>query len=522
MQGSSDGISRRSYLSIIGAGTATASLAGCSEETENGNSFEVSLTQGQMPTTLDPHDHRETSTRSVLLQAYERLLFRDKEGEIVEQLATDWERIEEGEVRFQIREDVEFHEGRSLTAEDCAYSIRRVIDDEAHITSPQSGQLAGITGSEARSDTDLRVFSDGFNPMVIASLASYCPVVNKEWTESREPSEIARETNGTGPFQIVEYEEGASVDFEAVDDYWGDEPAVDAATVSAADESTTRVSSLLANETDVITNVPPQEVSRIQDEEDTNISAVPSTRNLFIVLNDHFEPFSSREFRQAMNHAVDLNSIIENVLNGFGDPTGQPVIEGTVGYAEDVGPYQYDPDRAAQLVEESGYVDAEFAIHTPAGRYLGDLEVAQAVAEYIDDLPTVSCDVEQRDFSSLITEITDGDQETSPNAFLIGSSNPSRDASQKFNSWLLPSANTSHVSDETFTELYKEAQSEQDSERRAEILADINRRAHEQASLLFLHRQYSVYGLADRVNWEPRQDELIIVKEFNGGKADEQ
>lgn len=527
-------LSRRSYLYLAGAGAASASLAGCSgsgpqpttepetepdsesenEDRETDSSFPVTVTQGEMATTLDPHDHRETSTRSVLLQAYERIISRDGEGRVVSRLATDWERVADGEVRFTIREGIEFHDGQSLTAEDCAYSIRRVVNDDVHITSPQSGQLAGITGAEARSDTDLRVFSDGFNPVVVASLASYCPVMSKEWTEARAPDEVSKEANGTGPFQLVEYESGVRVEVEAFENYWGDEPEVTSGSITAASESSTRVNSLQTGETDVITNVPPQDVATIQEEEGIAINAVPSTRNLFVVLNYFYEPFDSREFRQAMNYAIDLDSIIENVLNGFGDPTGQPTIEGSVGYAEDIDPYPYDPERAAELVAESGYEGAEFVIHSPVGRYLRDFEVAQAVASFINDLPNVSCDVEQRDFGSLIEEFTDGDLETSPKAFLIGSSNPSRDASQKFNSWLLPSAVTSHVTDEIFTEMYNEAQSERDPETRAKLLADINRRAHDEASLVFLHRQYSVYGLSDRGEWEPRQDELILLEEF--------
>lgn len=537
MNHDSDSLDRRSFLRFAGAAAAAASLAGCTESTqpsptesteETGSpsqtatedagtepsAFSVTITQGETASTLDPHDHRETSTRSVLLQAYERIIWRDREGRVVSRLATDWERVADGDVRFQIREGVQFHDGQSLTAADCAYSIRRVVDNDVHITSPQSGQLAGITGAEARSDTELHVLSDGFNPVVVASLASYCPVMSQEWTEARSPAEVAGSVNGTGPFRVTEYEEDVTISFERFDEYWGDSPAVTDGTILAASESSTRVNSLRAGETDVITNVPPQDISTIRQTSGLGISAVPSTRNLFIVLNYGRAPFDSRAFRQAMNYAVDLDAIIENVLNGFGDPTGQPTIEGTVGYAEDIEPYPYDPDRAEELVTESGYAGTEFVIHTPVGRYLQDVEVAQAVAGYINELSNVSCEIQQRDFSSLISEFTDGNLDTSPAAFLIGSSNPSRDASQKFNSWLLPGAVTSQVTDETYARLYDEAQSERDPDVRAELLADINRRAHDEASLLYLHRQYSVYGRTDRIAWQPRQDELILLEEI--------
>jgi peptide/nickel transport system substrate-binding protein len=532
-------LDRRSFLRFAGATAGAVSLAGCSDSSQptptddagdtsasptptataddtddTAASFPVAVTQGEMATTLDPHDHRETSTRSVLLQAYERIVSRDREGRVVPRLATGWERVADGDVRFDVREGVQFHEGQSLTAADCAYSIRRVVDDEVHIASPQSGQLAGITGAEASSETELHVRSDGFNPIVVASLASYCPVLSEAWTEARIPADVAGTVNGTGPFRVTEYEQDVGISFERFDGYWGDAPAVTEGTIRAASEASTRVNALRAGETDVVTNVPPQNVSGVQGTSGLGISAVPSTRNLFVVLNHGSAPFDSWAFRQAVNYAVDLDGIVENVLSGFGDPTGQPTIKGTVGYAADVEPYPYDPERAAALVDESGYVGTEFAIHTPVGRYLKDLEVAQAVAGAIDELPNVSCTVQQRDFGSLINEFTDGNLDTSPTAFLIGSSNPSRDASQKFNSWLLPSAVTSHVTDETYTELYEAAQTERDPDTRAELLADTNRRAHEEASLLYLHRQYSVYGRSDRLSWEPRQDELILLEEF--------
>ncbi|MFB6132482.1 MAG: peptide ABC transporter substrate-binding protein, partial [Halanaeroarchaeum sp.] len=82
----------------------------------------MSITQGQMPTTLDPHDNRSIPTDIVMMQAYESLLRRDRKGKIEKSLATGWERIEPGRVRFQIREGPTFHKtGNALTPEDVAY-----------------------------------------------------------------------------------------------------------------------------------------------------------------------------------------------------------------------------------------------------------------------------------------------------------------------------------------------------------------------------------------------------------------
>jgi len=532
-----DGLNRRTYLKFAGGAAASAALAGCSgdgvetetpiddgdgmdgddgtDTPEPQEDFEVTVTQSQMATTLDPHNHRETSTDNILLQAYDRVVFRDAEGRIIERLATDWDRVEDGHVRYQLRDDVTFHNGDDLTPEDVAYSIRRVVDPETDFESPQRDQLAGIVDAEADPDANaVHVYSDGLNPMAFQNQASYCMVVQQDWIESRESSEIAQEINGTGPFELVDYEEDVSVSFEAFDGFWGETPDADAVTVNAAGEPSSRVNGLLAGETDLAVNIPPDDAPRVEDNDAASIGAVPSTRVLFLVMNDVMEPFTDRSFRQAMNYAIDLESMIDNILRGFGDPTGQPTLEGYVGHADDVEPYPHDPDEAESLIEESGFAGAELELHTPVDRYLGDVNLAQAAAGYIDDLSNVSAEVNQRDFATLAGELLDGDQSTSPAFFLIGWGNTTFDASQTLLPWLIESGSISHFSDDEIAATLDEASSESDPDARAQLLSDVNRRAHELAPMVFLHRQYSVYGVSDRIEWEPRQDEQISVEEF--------
>ncbi|GAB3412555.1 ABC transporter substrate-binding protein [Haloparvum alkalitolerans] len=536
---SNDEIGRRGYLKFAGAAAASVGLAGCAgdgadidtpTETEMGGGdedtetetedtsdepFEATVTQGQMATTLDPHNHRETSTDNVLLQAYDRVLFRDAEGRIVERLATDWERVEDGHVRYTLREGVTFHNGDELTPEDVAYSIRRVVDPETGLESPQRDQLAGIVDAEADEEEHaVHVYSDGLNPMVFSLQASYCLILQQSWAEERSQGEIAQNINGTGPYRLVNYEEDVSVEYERYEDWWGEAPDVDAVTFQAAEESSARVSELQAGETDLIVNVPPQDAPTIQDGDAGSIEAVPSTRVLFLVHNQAKAPFDSAAFRQAMNYAIDLESIIENVLDGFGDPTGQPTLSGYVGHADDVDPYPTDAAEAEALIEESGYAGEEITLHTPVGRYLGDVNVAQAAAGYIDDLSNVSCSVEQRDFGSLASEILDGSRDTSPAFFLIGWGNTTFDASQTILPWLTSGGSISHWDQSNVDGWMEDAGNESDEEARAELMADSNRTVSEEAAWTFLHRQYSVYGISNRIEWNAREDEQISVEEF--------
>ena len=533
-------MNRRRYLTLVGSAGAAATLAGCTgggadeggqettatTEAETGTAtadattegdagaqgeFPVTITQSDMKTTLDPHNHRTTSTRTVLRHAYEGLLARDRKGKVVDELATDYERKEAGRVRFHLREGVTFHSGEKLTPEDVAFSINRIVEEDVGgLASPQADELSGVTGaSVVDGGRAVDVTSDGPNPIVFSLFATFCDVMQKSWVESRSKSEIAADTNGTGPFELADYEEDVHVVFERFEDYWDEPAAVSEVTFEMATESSTRVNQLVSGETDVIVNVPPQEVARVKGSDAARIAAVPSTRVIFNAMRTDREPFTSAKFRRAMNHAVDMNSILENVLSGFGDATSQPTLEGFVGHDPNLEPYPYDKAKAEQLVEESGQAGAEITLHTPAGRYLKDMEIAQAVVGYIDDLSNVSASVKQRDFGALGGSLSDGKDETGPDFYLLGWGNPTFDASQTLIPLLTSDGVLSSYSDEEVDELVSKAGEAGDEERRASLLKRANARLRDRAPWIFLNRQSSVYGVSERVEWTPRLDEGI-------------
>jgi len=531
-----EGASRRTFLKAAGTAAATASVAGCTgggggqqtttgtdttttdEETETGTTeggdtsgeFSVTITQGQMPTTLDPQNHRSTPTDNVVLHAYEGLLGRDQKGKIVNKLATGYERQEPGRVRFQIREGVTFHNGDQLTPEDVAFSINRVVKEDVSIASPQSDQLSGVTGAEVvDGQRAVDVMSDGINPIVFSLFATYCDIMQKSWVQDRSKSEVAQQMNGTGPFVLEEYQSNVKVEFSRYEDYWREPAAVTSLTFRAAKESSTRVNQLLEGESDVIVNVPPQAISRVKNNGSTRISAAPSTRIIYNAMKYNVEPFSSPAFRRAMNHAVNLQSIIKNVLSNFSDPTGQPTLEGFFGYNPDVNPYPHNKSKAEELVEESGHAGASITLHTPVGRYLKDVEIAQAVANQIDQLSNVSCSVKQREFATLAGELTDGKLETSPDFYLIGWGNATFDASQTIIPLLTTDGALSSYSNEQVDQQMNQAQSQADENQREQTLQQVNKTLHDQAPWIFLNRQYSVYGVQNRVKWQARRDERI-------------
>jgi peptide/nickel transport system substrate-binding protein len=539
------GVGRRRFLSIAGGAAGTAALAGCSgvigngatsgngtetssstttgfqttaEGTEDGepddgkgdNSLPVHVTQGQFPSTLDPHDHRQTPTDNVLLHCYEGLLSTDRHGRIVEGLATGYERLEDGnEVRFEIREDVQFHDGSALTPADAAFSVNRVVDEGTGFQSPQRSQLDGVTGATvAEEGRAVRVSSAGANPVVFTSFANYCDVLSKEWVESHDRSFLASNALGTGPFRLETYESGERVVLSRFDGYWNEPAEVTEVTFTAETDPTARVDALLEGESDVAVNVPPAGADRINSGTEARLAVASSTRIVFAAMRHDTPPFDSAKFRRALNYAVDLSSIVGNVLQGFGEQTGQPTLEEFTGHNPDLKPYPYDRGRAEDLIEQSGYAGAEITLHVPTGRYLKGREIARSVVGYVNELSNVSASLEPREFDSLLADLLSPRSGDVPDWYLVGWGEPAADAAFVLRPLLTSDGRLSTWSNDRFDRLLRQAGERSGSERAA-TLSEANRLAHDRAPWVFLNRQYSVYGVRNRIAWEARSDECI-------------
>lgn len=534
-------IGRRSFLKVAGTVGTTVTLAGCAGNTDrstngttsngsgndspsNTKGFQVSITQGTPPDTLDPQAHRSIPTENVVRQAYEGLLARDAKGNVIDMLATKHERIEPGRVRFQLREGVTFHSGNKLTPDDVSFSIDRIVKPSVGIKSPQASQLAGVTGAEVvDGKRAVDVLSDGANPLLINQLATYCDIMEKRWVEKHKPTYIAQHMNGTGPFKQASYEPNVRVVFDRFEDYWREPAAVTKLTITAAKESGVRVNQLIETETDLTVNVPPQSITRVKNADSARVKAAPSTRIIYAAMRSDVEPFSSSKFRQAMNYAVDLQSIVKNVLSGFGKPTSQPALKGFFGYNGSIDPYPHDPKKAARLVEESGHAGASITLNTPVGRYLKDVEIAQAVVGMIDQLPNVSATVKQRDTNALITELTDGKLKTSPEFYLIGWGNSTFDTAKTVIPALTCDGVLTSYCNETVDSLVRGSLDVTEKQKRESMLKEANAALHKEAPWVYLNRQYSVYGISSRLDWQPRRDERIdayAIKPRSNSNAD--
>ena len=531
-------VNRRTFLQYggtAGAVAATVGLAGCGangDDDGNGNGNgdgvsedldEITITLSQFPDTIDPLDHITGDYFDVLDHIYEPLFdFEPGEG-IFPRVVEGTEILGDGTTELRLRDDVAFHNGDQLTAEDVAWTINRTVDNDIGVASDIGAfGLGSITGAEAMDDTTVEVYYSGAPGLAEFEFGNYARAMNREWSIENHDADQSGESisgadpedfNGTGPYEVVEFTSGEEVVLERFDDYWGEEPPFERVVFNADGESSGRVNSLETGESDLTINILPEDVATVRNADGVEIRQVTSFRNIFLPMKNTVAPFDSQAFRQAMNYAVDKEGIVDTVLSGFGEARGQPVAPGINGFNPDIEPYAQDIGMAESLVEESGYGGVEIELVAPQGRYLNDAAIGETAADQIDQLDNVDCNVSIVDFGVVSDANSAG---VDPDVFdipfyMIGWGTITGDTDYGVQGFFSQQAETRTFDDEELSDAIIESQSIEDPDERREQLEEVNRLAHEKAPFVFLHTQESIYGVREDIRWEPREDESVFI-----------
>jgi peptide/nickel transport system substrate-binding protein len=277
--------------------------------------------------TLDPHSQNEGPTHTLNHHIYETLVGRAVDGSLTPRIATDWGILEEDDTvwAFTIREGVKFHDGQELTAEDVVFSLDRA-------RTPPSGMAAlhaAVEEVTAVDDYTVQVRLSGPAPLYVQNLTNTF-IMSKEWAEEHgvlesqnfaagEENYAVRNTNGTGPYRMVERDPEVRTVLEHFDGHWDDTPQVTRIVYTPIAEAATRVAALLSGEVDLVQDVPVQDIARLEATDGIRIERGPENRNIFFSYDMTSEklasanvdgnPFAEAGVREAMALAVDSDAI---------------------------------------------------------------------------------------------------------------------------------------------------------------------------------------------------------------------
>jgi peptide/nickel transport system substrate-binding protein len=441
--------------------------------------------------TFDPAGTTTTTVANMVDYTVEPLVQIDEEGAVYPQLATDWEISEDAlTYTFQLREGVEFHDGTPFDAEAVVFTFERLLDEE--VTVPIRAPFQAIESITATGSHEVAFqLSQPFPPLIAALSFSAAAIISPASAEAGENTYLDyREPVGTGPYTFGEYREGERFVVERFAGYWGEMPYYDTVQFQIVPEAATRVSLLRAGQIDMMILPPVSEIPALEDDSDIEVLMAPGNRVVFISINNNQVP--DPRVRQALNHAVDKESLVSNVLFGAADPLDAPMHSSLFGHCS-VGSYDYDPDRARALLAEAGAEDLELRFISPTGRYIQDFEVSQAISGFLSEIG-VTATVETMDWPSYVGRITAAPDEQEQDLHLLGWAPSYMDAFQAmvmFESSSHPPAGlaTAFYDNPAVDTLLADAAQEVDEDTRQDMYCEASRLVWEDAPWIFLHSQ---------------------------------
>src|SRR5690606_31485207 len=220
--------------------------------------------------------------------------------------------------------------------------------------------------------------------------------------------------------------------------------------------------------------------------------------------NDWREPFTGVRVRQAIDHAVNKEEIVECVLGGAGRVSDAAIAPGVFGYTP-IGVYEFDQEKARALLAEAGYPDGlEITLHSPTGRYMQDIQVAEAVQSQLAEVG-INATIVTREWAAYLADIGRPAEESVSQLGLMGWGVSTGDADQGlFNvlhgSQVVPFGSNRSLWDKgAFNDLLDRGRAEVNEEARRAIYAEALQVAFDEAPWLYLHTERQLVAIRDNV-----------------------
>lgn len=318
------------------------------------------------------------------------------------------------------------------------------------------------------------------------------------------PGETAIAPMGSGPWMFQEWVKDDHVTLVANPNYWQGKPGIETIIFKPVPEVSVRMAMLETGESDLVADLSPDDVKRVESNEDLRVSIAVGGRRVHIEIPTQNPLFQDRRVRQAMNYAVDFDAINESLLNGLAYGRMAVPVNGEYWINPNIAPYPYDPEKAKELLAEAGWdPNTEITVYAPNGRYVKDKEFGEVVAAYLNEvgMKAKAGTVEWSVYSAK------GRNEEWDMPWMIGWG--SRFFGPDDLSIFFPGAgfqgwewteNTEGGPEAV--ELYKEMLGTQDKEKLQELVWEISDIFVEEAPWIFLWKQVAVFGVNKRIDWE--------------------
>lgn len=329
---------------------------------------------------FDPNVTPAAQDARVLRQMFDSLLYLDEAGELQPWLATEWSASDDGlSYDFTLRDDVTFWDGTPWNAEALCFNLNRIVD-------PAAGSIYAIglvgpyesceaTGEFTATVTLSAPFTAFLNNLTSPFLGMNSPTA----AAAADPADYLINPVGSGPFVFESYTPQDRVVLTRNEDYaWApgnaehEGPAyLDTLTFQIIADATVRIGSVRSGQVQGIGNVPETEVAAIEGDPSMQFIAQQQSGAPYQLHFNADRVFADPLVREAARAALDIDSAVQSLYLGTYERAWGPLSPTTIGYDESLeGAFEFDPDRAAELLDEAGWELGSDGVRTKDGQTL--------------------------------------------------------------------------------------------------------------------------------------------------------
>jgi len=315
------------------------------------------------PVTMDPPQITDLNSARVTKRIFEGLVGQELGSyKLVPGLAQSWDISRDGlTYTFRLRPNVTFHDGTPFNADAVKFVFERQLNDKgpyyATGTYPYvKGFLGNVAGVEVLDASTVQIklkapLTPFLQYLAHQSLFMFSPESLKKWGK-----DVVKHPVGTGPFKLETWEPGVKVVLARNEQYWGGAPKIRQAIYVPIVEAQARLVALKTGDIDLTMDVPPDSLDELRRDPGLVVAESNSSAVWYVTLNTRHPILKDRRVRQALNHAVNKEAIIRDILRGTAIVSRGPIspVYGPY-YEENTARYPHDLEKARALLKDAGY-----------------------------------------------------------------------------------------------------------------------------------------------------------------------
>jgi peptide/nickel transport system substrate-binding protein len=382
------GISRRELLRrggwlgvAIAAGGLAAACSGDSSDADastgpqkRGGVLNVGATGGSAKDSVDPHNPVTYPDQQRVLNLYEPLFLRNAEYKIEPLVGESVEPTQGGRVwTLKLRSGVEFHNGKTVDADDVIFSLRRILDPKAPGAGASGLSMIDAAGLKKVDATTVQIPLKFPYALLQDELAQYALGIVPVGFDKTRPV-------GTGPFSFESFTAGQQSSFKRFENYWRDKAFVDRLVIIDFPDDNAKVNALLSGQIQAVDNLPVSQINAVKGAGAKVLISETGSWTPFTMRVDA-APFSDVRVRQALRLVVDRPQMVAQALNGQGRVANDLYAPFDPAYASELPQRTQDIDQARSLLRAAGREALSVELVTSSGIGSGAVESAQLFAQ---------------------------------------------------------------------------------------------------------------------------------------------